>query len=63
MAMLLKEKINNLVKKKGINIEELKELLITLSDPWEDVRGILKHKKIDALKYQKKIRREWGRKA
>jgi len=31
------------------------------NDSWEEVRGILKNKKVDAIKYQRKIRKEWDR--
>lgn len=62
MAIQLEEKLNKLLKEKRLSIDELKKLLTTLGDPWEEIRGILKNKKIDALKYQRKIRREWERK-
>lgn len=45
-----------------MDIEELKKLVIKISDPWEEVRGILKNKKVDAVKYQRKIRKELDRK-
>lgn len=44
-----------------IDIKELKELMTVIKDPWVEVRGILKKKKLDSLKYQKKIRQEWER--
>ena len=61
MTIQLKEKLNKLAGEKGITKKELKELLIKISDPWEEARGILKSKKINAVKYQKKMRREWER--
>lgn len=61
MAVQLKEKLNNLIKEKGLTVEKLKKLLMIMTDPWEEVKGILKNRKIDAVKYQKKIRQEWGR--
>lgn len=53
--------IAKLLKEKKISIGQLKDLLTTINDPWEEAKGILKNKKIDSLKYQKKIRREWER--
>ena len=60
MTIQLKEKLNKLAGEKGITKKELKELLIKISDPWEEAMGILK-RKINAIKYQKKMRREWER--
>ncbi len=61
MTTQLKEKLNNLIKERGLTMEKLKKLLMIMNDPWEEVKGILKNRKIDAVKYQKKIRQEWGR--
>ena len=63
MTTVIKEKLNQLAKEVGLNPKTLKQienLLTRATDPWEEAKGILKHKKIDALEYQKKIRREWG---
>ena len=63
MTTAIKEKLNQLAKESGLNPKTLKQvenLLIRTNDPWEEAKGILRHKKIDALKYQKKVRREWG---
>jgi len=62
MATQVKDRIDDMVKRKGIAAEELRELLSSLGDPWAEVRGILKKKKINALTYQKKMRRELERK-
>ncbi|MBA3046761.1 hypothetical protein KKC83_05610 [Patescibacteria group bacterium] len=62
MNTQLKTKLNRLVGAKVLDIEELKKLVIKISDPWEEVRGILKNKKVDAVKYQRKIRKELDRK-
>ena len=44
--------------------EELKEARHPLPKSWTDAAGILKGKKrVDALKYQKQIRREWDRRS
>lgn len=61
MTTQLKEKLNNLIEEKGLTMEKLKKLLRFMNDPWEEVKGILKNRKVDAVKYQKKIRQEWGR--
>lgn len=63
MTTALKEKLNKIAKEAGIKVKTLdriERLINEATDPWEEARGILKHKKIDPLKYQKKIRREWG---
>jgi len=62
MSVQLTEKLNKLLKEKKLSIDELKGLLTTINDPWEEIRGILKNKKINPLKYQRKMRREWERK-
>ncbi len=63
MATELKDKILNLAKKRKLKDEELKFLLETIKDPWEEARGVLKKKKkaLSPMKYQKKIRSEWQR--
>ena len=63
MTTATKEKLNQLAKEAGFGSETLQQiesLLSKATDPWEEAKGILRHKKIDALKYQKKVRREWG---
>jgi len=48
MANTLKEKLNQLAKESGIKagvLSEIHKLLIKANDPWEEARGILKHKK------------------
>lgn len=63
MTTAIKEKLNQLAKEVGLNpktLRQIENLLTKATDPWEEAKGILKHKKIDALEYQKKIRREWG---
>ena len=61
MANQVSEKLNNLIKERGLTVEGLKEILTQVNDPWERARGILKNKKVDVLKYQKKMRRELER--
>jgi len=60
MTIQLKEKIDILEREKSLTTKELRRLLV-INDPWAEVRGILKNKKISALAYQKKMRREWER--
>ena len=55
-----KEKLHTLRKEK-YTAEQLRKPAKLGGDPWEAVRGILRHKKIDPMRYQKKIRREWER--
>ena len=62
MTTVIKEKLNRLAKEVGLNpktLRQIENLLTRATDPWEEAKGILKHKKIDALAYQKKVRREW----
>jgi hypothetical protein len=61
MATQLREKLNDLLIQKKLSKNELKKILTVLSDPWEDARGILRDKKVDAVKYQKETRKEWHR--
>ena len=61
MTTQLKEKLNTLIKEERLTAEEIKELARMLSDPWEEARGILKYKKLNALKCQRNLRREWER--
>ena len=58
---IVKERLVSLVKEKQLTKAMLKRLLLKISDPWEDTRGILRHKKINALRYQKKMRQQWER--
>ncbi|OIO29108.1 MAG: hypothetical protein COZ31_05840 [Nitrospirae bacterium CG_4_10_14_3_um_filter_44_29] len=60
MTIQLKEKIDILEREKSLTTKELRRLLV-INDPWAEVRGILKNKKISALAYQKKMRRELER--
>jgi hypothetical protein len=61
MTTLLKEKLHTLRREKRITPTQLRRLLTVVQDPWEAVRGILRGKKIDPIRYQKKMRREWER--
>ena len=63
MATELKDKILSIAKRRKLKDEELRFLLETIKDPWEEARGILKKKKeaLSPVKYQKKIRSEWQR--
>jgi len=60
VTIQLKEKIDILEREKSLTTKELRRLLV-INDPWAEVRGILKNKKISALAYQKKMRRELER--
>jgi len=46
--------MKNLVKEKNIRVEKMPKSLVRAF-------GILKNKKIDALKLQKQIRKEWDK--
>jgi len=63
MVMGLKNKLLNIAKKRKLNDKEIKLLLESIKDPWEEARGILKLKKktLSPLKYQRKVRSEWKR--
>ncbi len=61
MSVLVKDHLNELVRNKKISTKEMSEIMLTISDPWEQARGLLKHKKISAVAYQKKLRKEWDR--
>ncbi len=61
MNLPLQEAIKTLVKAKKLTAEKLATVLREASDPWQEARGVLKHKKINGLTYQKSLRREWQR--
>jgi len=61
MTTKLQEKLDQLLKTRRLTAEKLVKLLEKTGGPWEEARGILKHYKIDAPGYQRKIRREWER--
>lgn len=48
-------------KTKIISIKEAKSVHYMAPLSWRDAAGIIKDKRIDALKYQKEIRREWSK--
>ena len=60
MTNRLAQKINALMKKNILSKSEGLHLLALDQDPWEQARGIFKNQKIDAVKYQKKIRKEFA---
>lgn len=52
----------NMTNHKGakiLTVEEVDKLQYPLPKSWIRAAGLLKHKKIDPVKYQKKIRLEW----
>jgi len=57
----VRERLASLVRKKIIKRSEVIQLLSLLRDPWEETRGLLKGRGIDALKYQRAMRAEWNR--
>lgn len=64
MPIDVKEKLNKLARAGKIPqklIQELEAAALWRGNPWEDVRGMLKHKKINPVAYQRKIRQEWER--
>jgi hypothetical protein len=42
-----------------INVKEILKSRKTLPKSWIKAAGLLKHKKVNPLKYQKQIRAEW----
>ena len=46
-------------KEKIVKAEDLKNLRYPLPESWKKAAGILKGRKINALKYQRQIRAEW----
>lgn len=61
MGTLLRERLEELVRDKKISPKEMSKLMQNISDPWEQARGLLKHRKIIAVACQKKLREEWDR--
>jgi hypothetical protein len=61
MGTLLREHLAGLVRDKKISPNEMSRLMQHVSDPWEQARGLLKHRKMGAVAYQKKRRGEWNR--
>jgi len=60
MTTQLKEALKNLARAKKISLQEILKIAENISDPWQEARGILRHKKISGLKYQKRVRKEWS---
>ncbi len=61
MVTLVREQIEELVRDKKISSKEMLKLIQNISDPWEQAKGLLKHKKINAVVCQRKLRKEWNR--
>jgi hypothetical protein len=61
MSMLLREHLEELVRDKKISPKEMSTLMQNVSDPWVQAKGLLKHRKINAVACQKKLREEWDR--
>ena len=61
MSVQLQEAIKTLAKAKKITAEKLVAILREVRDPWQEVKGILGHKRISGTRYQKAIRKEWNR--
>lgn len=61
MGTLEREHIKELVRGKKISPKELSALMKDIADPWEQARGLLKHRKLSAVACQKKLREEWDR--
>ena len=57
----MREHLAELVRDKKISPKEMSKLMQNVSDPWEQARGLLKHRKIGAVASQKKLRGEWDR--
>lgn len=54
--------IQQTITKKGLTVAQIKQWTMAMEkDPWEETRGILKPYKINALRYQKKMRKELER--
>ena len=61
MATLVREHIEELVRDKKISTKEMLKLIQNISDPWEQAKGLLKHRKVTAVACQRKLREEWNR--
>ncbi len=61
MSVQLQEAIKILAKTKKLTAAKLAAVLREAGDPWHEARGVLKHKKVNGLAYQKSLRREWQR--
>ncbi len=61
MGTLLREHIEEIVRDKKISPKEMAKLIQNISDPWEQAKGLLKHRKINAVGRQRKLREEWDR--
>ena len=46
-------------KAKIIKAEDVSKLRYPIPESWKKAAGMLKGRKIDAVKYQRKIRQEW----
>ena len=51
--------MNNQKGAKILTVDEVDKLRYPLPQSWIRAAGLLKHKKIDPVNYQKKIRNEW----
>lgn len=61
MTVHLQEKLNTLVKERKLPSRLVDDILKEIHDPWMEAQGLLKNKKINPVRYQKKIRKEWER--
>ena len=61
MSTLLREHLTELVREKKISPKEMSKIMLNISDPWEQARGLLKHRKISEVTCQRKLRKEWDR--
>jgi len=61
MSTLLRDHLEELLRDKKISPKEMSKLMQNVSDPWEQARGVLKHRKINAVACQKRLRAEWDR--
>ena len=51
--------MQNSQQAKVITPEEAKKLRYPLPESWKKAAGILKGKRIDGVKYQRQVRKEW----
>ena len=60
MTENLKKKIEEILKKDIQDVDVIQEIS-RLLDPWEEARGVLKHKNLDPVSQQIRLRKELER--
>ena len=61
MKTTSRAKIETVLRDNGISKEELRTILQDAGDPWVQAMGLLKGRRVDPVRYQKKLRRELSR--